>query len=114
MSEVAAPVGVIDRRAWLRENFVWSDGAARRDWAHVDPSLREWRARVIEALHDMPGGAAIFSHFIAINAALSAALKREETIVHRPAHASIIEIEREGDALRLVRLGAEMNSDDVR
>lgn len=114
VSEVVAPAGVTDRRAWLRENFAWVDGAPRRTWASVDPALRAWREDVLTGLRALPGDAAVFSHFIAINAILSEAMGSEETIVCRPNHASITEITTEGDAIRLVKLGEETNDGDVR
>lgn len=114
VSEVVAPPRVSDRRAWLGENFAWVEGAQRRTWAEIDPALRAWRDTVLEGLHALPTDAAVFSHFIAINAILSAAMQRDETIVCRPNHASITEIAIDGDAIRLVRLGEEMNDGDVR
>lgn len=114
VSEVAAPAGVSDRRAWLRENFAWADDVKRRNWENVDPALRAWRDDVLMGLRALPADAAVFSHFIAINAILSAALRREETIVHRPNHASITEIAIDGDAIRVMKLGEEMNDGDVR
>lgn len=114
VSEVVAPAGVSDRRAWLRENFAWADGAPRRTWASVDPALRAWREDVLAGLRALPAEAAVFSHFIAINAVLSAAMESAATIVRRPAHASITEIAIDGAAIRLVKLGEEMNDGDVR
>lgn len=114
VSEVVAPAGVSDRRAWLRENFAWVDGAERRTWASVDPALRAWREEVLTGLRALPADAAVFSHFIALNAILSAAMNSAETIVFRPNHASITEIAIDGDAIRLVKLGEEMNDGDVR
>ena len=114
VSEVVAPAGVTDRRGWLRENFAWADGAKRRTWASVDPRLRAWREDVLAGLRALPADAAVFSHFIAINVILSAATGRDETIVCRPNHASITEISIDGDAIRLVKLGEEMNDGDVR
>lgn len=114
VSEVVAPAGVTDRRAWLQQNFVWSVGAVRKRWTDVDPALRTWRDSVLTGLRALPADAAVFSHFIAINAILSAALESQETIVHRPNHASITEIAIDGDAIRLVKLGEEMHDGDVR
>ena len=114
VSEVVAPPGVSDRRAWLLENFVWAEGVQRQRWDRVDPALRTWRENVLEGVRALPADAAVFSHFIAINAILSAAMQSDETIVCRPNHASITEIGVEGKSIRLIKLGEEMNGGDVR
>lgn len=112
--EVVAPEGVGDRRAWLLENFPWTDPQSRRTWASRDAALRAWRESVLAFARGVERDAAVFSHFIAINVIVGAALGRDETIACRPGHASIVELAVEADALHLVRLGAEMSSDDVR
>jgi hypothetical protein len=56
----------------------------------------------------------VFTHFIAINVIVGAALGVEHTIVCTPDHASITEIDIGAGALRLVRHGASMQVDDVR
>lgn len=114
VSEVVAPAGVMDRPAWLRANFPWDDGAPRRGWSDVDPVLRAWRDAAIGAMREIPRDAAVYSHFIAINAIVSAAMESDETIVFRPGHASITELAHDGGKLSVVRLGADMTSSDVR
>lgn len=114
VSEVVAPAGVADRPAWLRANFPWDEGVARRQWSDVAPDLRTWRDACGAALREMKKDTAIFTHFIAINAIVSAATGSNDTIVFRPAHCSITELELGPDGLRLVRLGGEMISADVR
>lgn len=113
VSEVVAPAGVADRRAWLAQTFPWRDGVARRSWADVDPALRAWRDEVVACARSFERDCAVFSHFIAINALASAALGRDETIVARPDYASITEFVLDEDGLRLVKLGAEMNAGAV-
>jgi broad specificity phosphatase PhoE len=114
VSEVVSPAGVVDRRAWLLENFPWTTPGLQRSWASVDASLREWRDRVVAAIITLREDTAVFSHFIAINAIVGAALGRDETIVCRPDHASITEIRLENGVLRLVQMGPEMSQGDVR
>jgi broad specificity phosphatase PhoE len=114
VSEVVAPPDVTDRQAWLRANFVWADGAPRRQWADVAPALRTWRDEAAAAIASIEHDCAVFTHFIAINAIVGAAQKSADTIVFRPGHASITQLELTSEGLRVVRLGAEMTSDDVR
>jgi len=114
VSEVQAPAGTEDRRAWLAENFPWADGVGRRTWRTLSPGLHDWRAHVLAAAKTIDMDTAIFTHFIAINAIVGAALGREATIVCRPDHASITELAVEDGALRLIGLGVEMNNGEVR
>lgn len=114
VGEVVAPPGTTDRRAWLRANFPWSDPTIRRAWPELDAGLHRWRADALDAVRALESDVAVFSHFIAINAIVGAALGREETIVCRPGHASITELALEDGTLTLVRLGAQMETDDVR
>lgn len=57
---------------------------------------------------------AVFTHFIAINVIVGAAMRKEDTIVCKPGHASITELEVSASALKLTAAGAEMQVDDVR
>ncbi|PZO54901.1 MAG: histidine phosphatase family protein [Alphaproteobacteria bacterium] len=114
VSEVVAPAGVTDRPAWLRNNFPWDEGLARRHWSDVDAELQTWRDAAVRAVSAIARDTAVFSHFIAINAIVSAALGSDNTIVFRPGHASITELELSPSGLRVVMLGAEMQSADVR
>ncbi|MBX3428915.1 MAG: histidine phosphatase family protein [Hyphomonadaceae bacterium] len=114
VSEVSAPEGVTDRRAWLRENFPWDRGGARRRWNEVDASLLAWRDRVVAWTLGMKPDAAVFSHFIAINALASVAMGSDETIVCVPGYASITEFEVRNGALKLIQLGETMVQGEVR
>lgn len=114
VSEVVAPAGVTDRRAWLRENFPWHEGAARRPWSAVDPALLAWRDSVVGAMLELKQDSAVFSHFIAINALASVATRSSDTIVCVPGYASITEFVVRDGALELTRLGASMVWGEVR
>lgn len=114
VSEVATPAGIGNRRAWLGETFPWRAGAPGRPWASLAPSLHAWRAQVLAAARAIAADSAVFTHFIAINAIVGAALGRDDTIVCRPDHASITELRVGDGALTLVRLGAAMGEGEVR
>jgi broad specificity phosphatase PhoE len=114
VSEIATPAGVADRRAWLEQNFAWRVGAGQRRWDALDAGLRAWRDEVIRGVRDINGDAAVFTHFIAINAIVGAALGREETIVCRPPYGAIAELELRNGVLRVVKLGAEADPGEVR
>jgi broad specificity phosphatase PhoE len=112
--EVRTPLGISDRRAWLVENFPWGQGAPARAWGEAAADLRAWRQAVIDAARALKGDVAVFTHFIATNVIVGAALGKDATIVCRPGFASITELSNEGGVLSVVRLGEEMISGEVR
>ncbi len=96
------------------ENFPWRDGDGPRSWISLDSVVRAWRDDVLAAMCEVEADSAVFTHFIAINAIVGAALGRDQTIVCRPDFASITALELNNGALRLLRLGAEMSQGEVR
>ena len=113
VSEVATPAGATDRRAWLLSNFPWQGGPARA-WGDLSPELAAWRAQMLGCVVALDRDCAVFTHFIAINVIVGAALGRNETIVCKPGYASITELAVEGGTLRVVHLGDEMRVGEVR
>lgn len=114
VSEVRTPPGVADRRAWLLENFPWRGGAPARAWSDTDPALRAWREEVVAAAREIDADTAVFSHFIAINAIVGAAVSADTTLVWRPGYASVTELDVSPAGLRLVQRGEEMQTGEVR
>jgi len=96
-----AALSLADRPAWLRE-------AMAGTWSSVvgDIDYDAWRRAVAGALMNRAGGA-VFSHFVAINGAMSLIQGEEKVIVFRPDHVSCSVIEIRDGRLGLVRLGAE-------
>jgi broad specificity phosphatase PhoE len=101
--EVPTPASLAaeERPAWLRRAF-----AGR--WSEIkgDLDYEAWRRAVAQALPEYPG-AAVFSHYVAINAAVSAVIGREEVACFRPDHTSITIFELQGGKLRLAEHGRE-------
>lgn len=101
VAEIPTPTGLsaADRPAWLRNAFgaVWGDIPGDRDYA-------EWAAAVAVACARHPG-AAVFSHFVAINAAVGAAKGDPKVRQFEPGHASITTFSIVGGHLRLERQG---------
>jgi len=114
VSEVVADESVTNRGAWLQQRFPWRDPAATRTWSSLEPALHDWRGRMLDYISGLEKDTAVFSHFIAINVIVGAALQRDATIVCKPDHASITELALTDGVLSVVRLGAEMQVDDVR
>lgn len=101
VSEIPTPHSNSDRSGWL--------GAALRGrWSEVrgDIDYRAWREGVVAAVAARPG-AAIFTHFVAINAVVSELSGDDRVTVFRPGHASITVLDEKGGGLEIVRLGSE-------
>ena len=104
VGEVPTPASVPheERADWLRKAFAgkWADIVGDRDYT-------DWRREVAEAVAGHRG-AAVFSHYVAINAALSFAAGDERVHHARPDHASIHTFDALTDgALTLVEAGRE-------
>ncbi len=103
VGEIPTPkaIAVTERSAWLRRAF---QGA----WAEIEGDLNyeDWRRSVARALVGRPN-TAVFSHFVAINAALSCVTGDDRVMGFRPDHASITILETDGETLRLVARGRE-------
>jgi broad specificity phosphatase PhoE len=103
VGEIPTPKGLApaERGPWLRKAF----GGRWRD-IEGDLDYEAWRARVVAAVAAHPG-AAVFSHFVAINALVTALAGEAQVIAFRPDHCSISVFELADGALRLVQRGPE-------
>jgi broad specificity phosphatase PhoE len=103
VGEIPSPAGLSDpdRAAWLRQVFtgLWTE-------AKGDLDYDAWRRAVAAAVADYPGYA-VFSHFVAINAAVTTVLGKEDVLAFRPDHCAITVFEVGSDGLQLVELGPE-------
>ncbi len=100
VAEIPTPatVAFAQRADWLRNLMTG-------EWGAADPSLQAWRDSVVAYLTGLQDDTAIFSHFVAINVALGAAIGDDRVVCFKPAHASITVLEAKGRALSLVELG---------
>lgn len=101
VAEVPTPAGLSasERGPWLRQSFLGTWDGMRGD---ID--YRAWRNDVAASLI-RHAGAAIFSHFVAINAAVSVALGTDAVASFQPDHASITVFEVADGVLTLVERG---------
>ncbi|MES1200520.1 MAG: phosphoglycerate mutase family protein [Pseudomonadota bacterium] len=106
VTEVPTPAGT-DRQVWLKANFPGAAGGEPKGWDFCEPAVGAWRADVMSALTAIEHDTAVFTHFVAINAAVGAATNAAHAMVCKPAHASITEIVCERGVLRLVAMGEE-------
>jgi broad specificity phosphatase PhoE len=101
--EIPSPDGLslTERAAWLKDVF-----GGRWDEATGDIDYDVWRRGVAHAL-GARGGTAVFSHFVAINAAVSTVTGRDVVLSFRPDHCSITTFDIEGENISLHALGRE-------
>lgn len=110
VAEVRTPPGLTDRRAWLQRNFAWRKDTPPVLWSSLEPETRAWHDEALGVANAWERDIAVFTHFIFINAIVGAAMKREQTIVCHPDHASITQLVRENGEFKLVKLGAQMQT----
>lgn len=101
--EVPTPTALApeERPNWLRRAF-----AGR--WSEIEGDLDydAWRRAVADALLNYPD-AAVFSHYVAINGAVSTVSGRDEVLCFQPDHTSITIFEIDGGVLRLAEHGGQ-------
>jgi broad specificity phosphatase PhoE len=101
VSEIPSPTDNLQERvAWLREFMAGS-------WRSATPALAQWRESVIGALANIGEDSVIFSHYIAINVAVGAAMGDDRVVVFSPDNASVTLFENKGGVLRLIDKGRE-------
>jgi broad specificity phosphatase PhoE len=106
VGEIPTPVGLDAeaRPGWLRQVFQgrWSEIQGDLDYA-------AWARQVAEGVASHPG-AAVFSHFVALNAAVSVATGGEAVAAFRPDHVSVTAFDVVDGALVLVERGREAST----
>ena len=101
VSEIPSPGLSLDQRgAWLREIM-------QGRWHDQDPALVDWYKALVDCLKSVTEDTAIFSHFVAINAAVGAAEGNDAVTLFRPDNGSITVLETDGSTLKLLERGAE-------
>ncbi len=100
VAEIPTPsnIAFADRADWLRKLMTG-------EWGAADAALQTWRGGVVTYLTSLSEDTAVFSHFVAINVALGAAIGDDRVVCFKPAHASITVLETKGRAISLVELG---------
>lgn len=100
VAEIPTPQDIKDRRAWLH-------GVLGGQWANLGPELGRWRDGIGATLLAMSQDTVVFSHFVAINAAIGLATNARDVVAFRPGHASRTELFSDGKTLKLIALGDE-------
>ncbi|TQV85261.1 histidine phosphatase family protein [Exilibacterium tricleocarpae] len=89
-----------ERGQWLRQLF-------HQRWEQQSTQLRQWRQTAVEGLCALPQDTVIFTHFVLINAVVSAIREQDEVLQFLPDNGSITRLQRRDDRLEVVSLGEE-------
>jgi broad specificity phosphatase PhoE len=105
VAEIPSPEGVdmADRVEWLR-------GAMAGGWLDLEPRYVAFRDEVVRFLLAHSADTVVFSHFIAINAAIGAALGDDRLVVRSLDNCSVTTIDVVDGALQLVESGHEADT----
>jgi len=104
VSEVPSPTTDLkDRAGWLGKLMI-------SEWSSVEPELRAWRNGVIEALSEQEKDAVVFTHYIAINAAMGAAVGDGRVVCFSPGNGSVTVMDADNAKLSLIERGVEAHS----
>ncbi len=100
VAEIPSPTDDLAARgAWLR-------AAMQGHWSDLPPELQTWRQGVVDALLALQRDSIVFSHFIAINAAVSHAQGDQRVVCFSPENCSVTVLDNTGGGLKLIELGA--------
>lgn len=84
VAEIPSPVGVpmVERVEWLR-------AAMAGTWTDLGPRYTDYRDTVVRALAEMPTDTVVFSHFVAINVIIGAAVGDDRMVIRSLDNCSI-------------------------
>ncbi len=91
----------------LAERAQWIRGVLEMRWPDLDTGLQAWRRALIDCVGALDADSVIFSHYIAINAIVGAAMGDDRVVVFRPDHASITVVSVQRGRVELVERGHE-------
>jgi broad specificity phosphatase PhoE len=91
----------------LAERAQWLKRFMAGSWRDAPLDLAQWREAAIAALTAFSQDTVIFSHFIAINVAVGAAVGDERVVVFAPDNCSVTVLENSGGRLTLIEQGHE-------
>ncbi len=105
VAEIPSPDGVamVDRVDWLRT-------AMARTWREMPPRYITFRDNVVSLLGGLERDSVVFSHFIAINGAIGAAVGDDRLVVRSLDNCSVTVIDAVDGALQLVESGHEADT----
>ena len=117
---VAPPVGEIpspapsatgDDTAALAARSAWLRAAMQGRWTDLGAEHATWRAGVLEAVAALGTDTVVFSHFIAINVVVGAALGDDRVVCFAPDNCSWTIVDVEDGRVSIVELGRQATTE---
>lgn len=104
VSEIPSPgLSLEERGPWLRTIM-------QGNWKDQTDALQKWQQIMVNCLLDLEQDTAIFTHFVAINAVVTAVENAAGVLAFRPDNGSITILESDGTSLRVVSRGSEAST----
>jgi broad specificity phosphatase PhoE len=98
----------------LEDRADWMRTLMRASWSGSDTALLSWREALVAALLAQTEHTVIFSHFVAINVAMGAALGDDRIGLFSPDNCSVTVLDAADGALQLVEKGRESSVTKIR
>jgi broad specificity phosphatase PhoE len=103
----APPLSLEHRHVWLQRAMAGTWPQLQEHSPSGGPDHLAWRSALLQRIAAVPEDSVVFSHYIAINVVVGAALGSDDMICFRPDHASITIIDTAGSSVRIVELGKQ-------
>jgi broad specificity phosphatase PhoE len=103
--EIPSPPGLE-----MEERVDWLRAAMSGTWSALDEPYHRYRDAVVARLQAIHTDTVVVSHFVAINAAVGAALGDDRVVIHRLDNCSVTVMDTDGARLSLVSPGAEADT----
>jgi broad specificity phosphatase PhoE len=104
------PLSLKERQDWLRKGMASDWATLQANAPPGSPNYAAWRSALIDAIRAMAGDAVLFSHFIAINVVVGAAMKSDQVLSFRPDHVSVTTIDVSEGGISIASLGREVGT----
>lgn len=101
--EIPTPVPLAERQTWLKS-------IARQEWKEQHPAVIHWYDSLLQQLAQIGRPAVVFTHFMALNAIVSALSAEARVVSFLPDNASITTVQLKDGSLQLVELGRQLRT----
>ncbi|MFZ4718316.1 MAG: histidine phosphatase family protein [Ilumatobacteraceae bacterium] len=105
VAEIPSPEGVP-----MAERVDWLRNAMSGTWADLGPDYTSFRDSVVAAVVGLPADTVVFSHFIAINAVIGAAIGDDRLVIRSLDNCSVTVVEVVDGLVTLVEGGHEADT----
>ena len=99
VAEIPSPSDDLEARA------AWLGQAMQGSWSELGPELQHWRSELNRCLEALQNDTVIFSHFVAINAAVGLAKNDQRMRIFSPDNCSVTIFSNDQGSLELLELG---------